>query len=517
MSGERAARSSNGAQGKGEGKGQSQSPCKRPSQSPATRYGQSGNERSRRRQEASQPREGCRPWTTRSVGSWRGDAGGRDPPGVYENRGRRGDHERLLLPQGVQGGWGGRQRQPERRGGASGDAAFWDQRRGLFRVHKCGKECAQEETAEDLLHALQLRKRKSKEEEDPWVFNLEKVATTEGDELHALRARGGDLPPVEEKKGDGKERGEKKSARKEKKKKKVRRRKSDSDQGSSEESREQDLLNGSRPKAAGKKEALALFQGTGLDPREKVRKRVVRKARRHMRKKGVKDHSTGSEETTESESGDDVDMEDESVFQTASKIRVVANGYPGALGAQALAQMRGVLLSEIGSEDKPGMLKGCAVAYFKQCLQRKSSGPSQRELLTIASAVDLMVSGRAAAAVDLLLQRFKSCESSLHGTHWSVAQRQEILAQEGVTLTPGAEMEGARKDVYQESRMRWLASHPDGRGSSSQGKGTTKGKSEKGEDGRKGYGKDRRGGKGGSSPKGDHTRRGKEEAAAPKA
>ena len=129
MSGERAARSSNGAQGKGEGKGQSQSPCKRPSQSPATRYGQSGNERSRRRQEASQPREGCRPWTTRSVGSWRGDAGGRDPPGVYENRGRRGDHERLLLPQGVQGGWGGRQRQPERRGGAFGDAAFWDQRR----------------------------------------------------------------------------------------------------------------------------------------------------------------------------------------------------------------------------------------------------------------------------------------------------------------------------------------------------------------------------------------------------
>eukprot|EP00435_Cladocopium_sp_Y103_P064326 s581_g26.t1 len=279
---------------------------------------------------------------------------------------------------------------------------------GVFRVHKCTNQCAQEETSEDLIHCLKMRR----------YFKETSL--------------------------DAKEKKDKKATKKEKKKKKkTERRKAKSEKGSSEESREEDLLNGSRPKAAGRKDPSVIFSGTGLDPRDRVRKRVVRKARNHLKKKGTKDHSSDSDETSTLGTDSDMDMEDESVFQQASKIRVVANGYPGALGCQALTQMRGFLLSEVGNEDKPGVLKGCAVAYFRQCLQRKSNGPSQRELLTIASAVDLMVAGRVAAAVDLLLQRFKSCESTLNGSHWSVSQRQEILPQEGKWRVP-AEMSTRR-------------------------------------------------------------------------
>jgi hypothetical protein len=77
----------------------------------------------------------------------------------------------------------------------------------------------------------------------------------------------------------------------------------------------------------------------------------------------------------------------------------------------------------------------------------------------------------------------------------------EILPQENTTLTPLPEMGEARRDVYQESKMRWLSSQPEGRGMASGPKGTGKSKAE-GKDNQKGGGKDRRWGKG-PNPKGD--------------
>ena len=386
----------------------------------------------------------------------------------------------------------------------------------IFRVHKCGTGCAQEETADDLLHCMKMRKMRARDQEDGWVFNLEKAVPLEGeDDLAKLRERVDRLPPVAPgggRAGGDQEKPEKKSKKKEKKKKKRKeaRKKEDSVLGSSSNSREQGLLDGSRATAASKKDPQVIFEGTGLDPKERVRKKVIRKARRHLKRKGTKDDSTDSEGSSDSGSLSEMEGEDESVFQQSSKVRLVASGFPGALGCQALTQMRSTLLSEIGSDDRPGILKGCAVAYFRQCLQRKSTGAMQRELHTIAAAVDMMVAGRVAGAVDLLLQRLKSCESTLHGTHWSVSQRQEVLPQDGNTLTPLPEMEGARKDVYAETRLRWMAAQPDGRGASSQGKGAAKGKGEWPEDGKRGFGKDRKGGKG-KSPKGDNTKKGKEE------
>jgi hypothetical protein len=172
--------------------------------------------------------------------------------------------------------------------------------------------------------------------------------------------------------------------------------------------------------------------------------------------------------------------------------------------------MRGLLLSEIGSADQPGVVKGCAVAYYRQCLQRKSSGPAQRELFTIAAAVDQAMSGNVAGCLDTLLQRLKSSESTLAGTHWTVSQRLEILPQDHVLLTPLPEMTTARKDVFEETKMKYLASMPEGRNASASGKGGGKGKAE-GKDGSKGSGKDRRWGKGGPQ-KGDTSKKGKEES-----
>eukprot|EP00435_Cladocopium_sp_Y103_P007178 s4303_g2.t1 len=87
------------------------------------------------------------------------------------------------------------------------------------------------------------------------------------------------------------------------------------------------------------------------------------------------------------------------------------------------------------------------------------------------------------------------------GTHWSVSQRLEVLPQENAQLTPLPEMGVARKDVYEESRLKWLTAQPDGRGGQSSTKGNNKGKTDYKEGGK--GGKDRRGGKGPQTTKGD--------------
>lgn len=374
----------------------------------------------------------------------------------------------------------------------------------LFRLHLCPTDCNQEDVADTLLHTRKLRKMGDPDKEDGWVHNLQKVVPAEGiDELAALRIREQELlraapagaggpctPPGEEKK-----------TKKKKKKKEVKdskkKRREDAERTSGSHTSEA-KLDGTKSKAAAKKSPAALFSGTGLDTKERVRRRVSKRARQALRKKNKKDSSDNSEGTTSSSGSSHPDEGDEGVFQQSSKVKkLVFVGYPGVLAAQALSQMRTNLLAELGTEEASGKLRPCAVAYYKQQLGRKAVGPVQRELLTLAAAADLLLVGNAASAMDIMLQRFKSCESTLLGNHWSVSQRLEVAPQEGVSLTPLPEMGQARKDVYQEARMKWLTAQPDGRRSSTSNsyKGQSKGKAET-KDAPKG-GKDRRWGKGG--------------------
>ena len=99
-------------------------------------------------------------------------------------------------------------------------------------------------------------------------------------------------------------------------------------------------------KKAAKKKPAELFAGTGLDPKEKVRRKVTRRARRCVKKKSKKEDSSDSSGSTGSSNGTPTDFDEESVFEQASKVRVVAANYPGMLACQTLAQMRQMLLSE---------------------------------------------------------------------------------------------------------------------------------------------------------------------------
>ena len=365
-----------------------------------------------------------------------------------------------------------------------------------FRVHLCHAGCNQEEVADNMLHIREARKQKLGDQEEGWVANLEKALPRgETDELRELRARSLAVPG-EEREPAGKKEGEatpktkeSKKAKKEKKKKKKKKEKEAKKEESSDE--DEVALDGSDARLAGQKEAKVLFSGTGLDPKEKVRLKVKKRARRYLLKKATKDSSTSTGGSSSSSSSGVAAEDHMSLFGEDSKVRKVGEHYPGVLTADAISTMKESLVQEIGMETASNRVMPVALSYCRQNLLKKASGPQSRELLTLSTTIDHLLKGKVAAATDTLMQRLKSVEQALSGSHWTVAQQQELLPQEAVTLTSREEAAGARKEVYQDSRAKWQGSFPDGRvprGQVQGGKNTNKG-------GNKGTGKDRRDGK----------------------
>lgn len=381
-----------------------------------------------------------------------------------------------------------------------------------LRVRKCPAACGKESVGDAILHGGRARLMKEADQEEGWVRNLEKVTPVIPDddmpELRAAQARLAPVPPgaAAPSKEDGKkERKDSKTKREEKdkdkdkkaksskKKKKDKKKKSTS--GSSE-SKEVKMDDGRHAKASSTKATQDLFKGTGLDDREKVRARVIRRARKAVRKKVETDSSS----STQSSSMDSLGAEEtteETLFNQDSKIKLIASRYPGALCAQGMMQMRSSLFQEVGLEDQSGSLRPAAMAYYRQVLMRKVSGPAQRELVTLCTILDLMVRGRAAAAADVAMQRLKSSEATANGGHWTVSQKMEVVPAKLAAIAGTEELSMAQKTSYSEAKAKQLAAMPDGRGT--YGKGGGKFKSEKGD--AKGRGKEG-GRKGKQAPKG---------------
>lgn len=222
-------------------------------------------------------------------------------------------------------------------------------------------------------------------------------------------------------------------------------------------------MDGSRCKAAATKSLRRLFEGTGLDPKDKVRRKVQRLARRTMKRK--KDKSTSSSGSSSTDAGEDEGIgAEDALFSQGNKVKEVGDRYPGALSSQALSQMKMGLPQDIGIQEESTALKPVVLQYVRQQLLRRASPPVQRELLTIASAVDLLLRGRVACATDVLLQRLKASESIISGSHWGITQKLELVGKDGLVLTGPEELGIAQKDAYQESRANWLASLPSGQG-----------------------------------------------------
>lgn len=371
-----------------------------------------------------------------------------------------------------------------------------------LRVHLCDNLCNQEETAEDLLHGKRVRKMKGDKEEDPWTSNLLGVKDDQPpDELAQLRKAYEDLTKERDQAKEEAKKAVKKTKKKEKKEKprssklkgkekkegskkeaseKKGKRKGKRSSTEEEESSGGVPLDGTRPRRAAIKTREALFSGKGMDP-EKVRSRVIRAARRFARKKGKrKSSSSGSSKT----SSDDGELEgDEALFSESTRVRGLAESFPGALAFRALSAMQDHLLQGVGLEDSKGPASSTAVQYCRQVLAKKASGASGRELLTLAAAIDLVARAKPSRALDLLIQRFKSVENTVSGMAWQISQRMELLPSETASLSELREVKDARRELAEESKVRYGGTPGDGKGYGGRGQG--KGKQNSKDDGKR--------------------------------
>lgn len=361
-----------------------------------------------------------------------------------------------------------------------------------FKVHLCPPDCGRVEVGALFLHGMKGRKGLPVGEE-AWTSNLETGPAAEEDELAILRKRKAGLeargvqPQVGEgcQAGASPEKGDVEESKKKKKKKKKEREKEDK------------LHSGRQPAKAGQKEASQLFAGTALDPKERVRKRVLRKAQRFAARKKYKRSSSSD---TSGSSSSSVTTDDgvnivEGVFTEETKTKAVAERFPGALAMETLMSMRRSLLTTAGEEGEEQSTRPVALLYFRNTLARRAGGAQGRELLNLATAVDALLKSKPAHALDILCQRMKAQEAVLNGTNWAVAQRVELASADSTALIARGELASAQKENYLDSRARWQtqATGP-GKGGAPKGKGKTKESSGK-DDKKDEKGKDR--GKGG--------------------
>ena len=352
-----------------------------------------------------------------------------------------------------------------------------------LRAHLCTSLCTNSPVADDYIHLKKLRKL---EVAPPaWGENLKEAAESEtlrrmaeessrrdrearGKGVGGGRepAAGGEAAPEELSSSSTSSSKKKKKGKKKKKKKK-----------------------GKAFKVQGKKDLAKVFEFTGLDPKLKSRKKVMKRARRAMKHRSKEDSGDSSCTSTEgsSSSGDEAHL-----FEETHKIRKAAMKGPGALSAHTIASMSRSLLTHQGLpiEIQDGPVPCIALQYHKQVLSQRLSPPLCRESLNLCAATDAILSGQVALGVDILLQRLKSVESLGGGQSWAASQKLELAPQEGVQLAGVEESKTANKELREELKNRQATQRTWGKsdkGSSKSKQEEAKGKTKKD----KGGGKDK--------------------------
>lgn len=361
-------------------------------------------------------------------------------------------------------------------------------------AHLCPPECKGEPHSPGLIHSRVVRLvPKSEERKVDWELNLETETVDELDELRRKKlALEQEL--AEKKKREEKEKGDRRSRSRRRKKKrtgkKKKARESRSGSSSKEEKSKKDKV---RRKYGGRRIARksleALFGGTGLDPRSRIRSKVMRYARRKTRKKSSTSSSSGGtsssgEEKSSEEAGD--------LLMDVNKIRCLHRFGPGVLTAMGVSRMKETVIELEGlwnEEDRS--LPPVAMKYIRSTLQGKMSGGALKETMTLGTIIDLLMMGRVSEAADVGMQRLKSLERISQGSSWTSTEKLELVGSLSPHISTRGEMTAAVKEVKLDQSAKGSVLPYKGKGFSQEskgkkGKGEEKGKSKKGGEGDKG-------------------------------
>ena len=205
------------------------------------------------------------------------------------------------------------------------------------------------------------------------------------------------------------------------------------------------------------------------------------------------------EEKSGSKSSDDDDEDSGSDFQAGPstksrqlQLQEYSEQHPGRLASRLLQKMQEILARQEGPmhlKTERNLTPATATSYFLTVLvpqyKERMNLRTNRELRTLCKALDLVASGNAESAGDLLGQRIKSLELYLADQAWSRAQHLELIPPEGVNLVGKDETLMATKEQATDQKMRLLIAGqqwrplPKGKGDQfekGKGKGKEKGK-----------------------------------------
>ena len=316
----------------------------------------------------------------------------------------------------------------------------------VMRIHMCGARCEAMLDAENLLHGEEIKMRKG---EDPaWAMNLV-------DEGHPGGQKAGEIATGED---QAKEMGEKKEAergRSREKERKKKKRKKGRSSGEAHSPKGEDKKKMSI-RAMARKSLKSVFEGTGMDPNPKVRRKITAKASRRAKKK----KKSSSESSSTEASSESTDEESGELFEETQKVRKIGRFAPGALTTAGCREMASNLLNSTGGiwDQSEGALQPICCQYFRQVLSSRVTGGQSREALTLSWCLDLLMQGRVAEASDGLMQRLKAIEMSAQGASWSISQRIELVPAEKPIISSRAEAREAIKESKEENRTRAEAS-----------------------------------------------------------
>ena len=355
-------------------------------------------------------------------------------------------------------------------------------------IHVCQAGCGHMLTGETLLHGGIFKK--VGRTDVAWYTNMEKVMdlTEDEDELERMREAAEEAKKARESgdtpKKDKKRKKEKKDKKEKKEDKKSKKAKSD----------DEDELE------VGQKKPAALFSETGLDPKVKVRRKILNRARKlgqgKKKKKKKKDSGSGEDSSSGSSSEDSSEeVEGEGLFDNEKKVRSIWNRYPGALTATMITEARTALVTSSGSlwELDKAKLPPIMGQYVRANCHGSMPPAMYQEAVTLGLVADLMLLGHAAKALDVVSQRLKSLEGTSRGSHWTVGRQLELARSDHSGIVEETESREAARRAKEEEKLKALTSRaPASRNVENPN-----------------YGKGRKGGKDGKGPKGRNEEAGK--------
>ena len=134
---------------------------------------------------------------------------------------------------------------------------------------------------------------------------------------------------------------------------------------------------------------------------------------------------------------------------------------PGKLLRQTLDKMKEYLSQRRASGEEIDDLCPLVMSYLTSVLIPSATGQmsvrNERELRTLAMALDSIITGDSTRAADILIQRFKAVETAHADGHWSMSRHLEALPEGRVGSLSISERERIIKAEANEIKLKALA------------------------------------------------------------